>query len=645
MKDTAIRECYIDLAIKMGLTYSKEKSTFRVYSPNNESLILRIYEKDKSIIGKNYNMLKNSNGIFSLTINEDLNNKFYTYVTEENLEVTDPYSVAASMNSQKSAIIDLKDTDPKGWDKHKIPETKADEAIIYELHIKDFTFSPSSATKNRGKYLGLVEENTKYKNVSTSLDHLKELGVTHVHLMPIYDYLTVDESNDKFFDDNNYNWGYDPELYNVPEGSYSTNSNDPKTRIRELKEMIMRLHENGIKVVMDVVYNHLFRSWNSNFESLSPGYYLRRNDKGTITNGSGCGSEMNTESKMFRKFILDSIEFWMKEYKIDGFRFDLMGLIDITTMEKIVKLAKTINEEAIIYGEPWTGGESALAPEKMTLKGSQKDKGFACFNDTLRDCIKGDNNGSGLGFAMGDFNRKLCVESGIAGSISFDSLHNGFTSNSSETINYVNSHDDLILWDKINVALKEESIENKKDIYKLANSIIFLSFGIPFIHEGNEFLRSKNLISNTYNGPASINEVNWNLKYENIDVFNFFKDLIALRKEIKPFKNFSKDLIKNNLIFMDFKTKPLIGYIIREADNEYFIIFHNASTKNEEVDIQNIIFTINRKFHTNYSREMLNINKVFDKNGKKLENIASEIFLEINNFGSEVFRINKKDRM
>lgn len=634
------RKLYSD--VEMGLTYSKESSTFRVFSPPNKNLKLRIYEKAEEIVGKDYPMEKNRNGIFEITIFKDLKGKFYTYITDTNSEVTDPYSVSASVNSNKSAIIDLNETNPEGWENHYRPKIKNSEAIIYEMHIKDFTFSKTSNVKNRGKFLGVVESGTKFGDCSTGIDHLVELGVTHVHLMPIYDYLTVDEREENFFVDKNYNWGYDPELFNVPEGSYSTDPLCPKNRIIELKTMIMKLHEAGIKVVLDVVYNHVYRGKRSNFETLYPGYYLRYRYDGTPSNGAGVGTEMDTQRPMYRKFILDSIKFWMEEYTVDGFRFDLMGLIDIDTMEAVVNLAKKIDEDVLIYGEPWTGGYTTLDDRKMVVKGSQQNKGYACFNDIFRDCLKGDNNGRGLGFVMGDFNKKICVETGIAGSIEFDSLHHGFAYEPTESINYANSHDDLILTDKISLALRGADASMKEDVNKLANSILFTSFGIPFIHEGNEFLRSKNGISNTYNGPASLNAIDWSLKQKNKKFTKYFIDLIYLRKRINSFAKYDKIDIRNNLFFLDLKFNPIIGYIIVH-DEEAYVIYHNASIKDVKADPENALRSLSKNYRMKVDLDNIVVNKIFDKGGFTNDDREVNIFdVVVGKLSTEVYYIRTK---
>ncbi|MDO5028351.1 MAG: type I pullulanase [Bacillota bacterium] len=641
MNKEDLYKAYVDLDIKLGLDYSKEKSTFRVYSPANNNLKLRIFQSAKDIVGMTYTMTKDPNGVFYKSISGDLDGCYYAYITDQDLEVSDPYAIGAMINSRKAAIVDLADTNPAGFLDHKKPQTKVSEAIIYELHIKDFSFSENSAAKNRGKYLGLAERGTRYKDLATGLDHLVDLGISHVHLLPVYDFLTVNESKESFFEDNNYNWGYDPMFFNLPEGSYASQPQEPKNRIRELKQLIMALHQAGLKVVLDVVYNHHYLGGKSNFEVLCPGCYFRKDDQGNFSNGSGVGNEFKSEGKMARKFIVDSIKYWMKEYKVDGFRFDLMGLIDIDTMEELVREARRIDPDVLIYGEPWLGGESTLAVEKRSLKGKQRSKGFACFNDNLRDCIKGGNRGSSQGFVMGDTSKKICIETGIAGSIDLDDNHQGFTDQAQESINYVNSHDDLILWDKIDLSFQGASYEEKVAAYKLANSIIFLSFGLPFIHEGNEFLRNKKGQANSYNSPISLNQVDWDLKAKNLQVYKFFKDLISLRKSLSFFSDYKAQDIREKLLFLDLADRPIISYFIKDRDKFYFIS-HNGGKVTESINLENYLPLIKEKFSLDLNLDQVSLKTIFNKNGYCQEDLACPRNIEINSLGSQVIIIEKK---
>lgn len=641
MTEENLYDAYVDLNTQLGLDYSKDKSTFKVYAPGLKSLALRIFKSATDIVGKTYEMDKDPSGIFSISLDGDHDGSFYSYIVDSSIEVSDPYSIASMINSKKSAIVDLNATNPKGFLDHKKPPTKAGEAIIYELHIKDFSFNENSGVKNRGKFLGLGEEGTSFKGEKTALDHLVDLGISHVHLMPVYDFLTVDEDSDSFYKDDNYNWGYDPEFYNVPEGSYSIKPADPKNRIRELKTLIMDLHSKGLKVVVDVVYNHTYRGEKSNFQMLCPNYYYRTDNQGRLTNGSGCGNEFRSEAKMARKFILDSIKFWMEEYKVDGFRFDLMGLIDIETMKEVSRLAKSIDPDVLLYGEPWLGGDSPLPLEARTLKGSQRSQGFACFNDDFRNAVKGSNRGHSLGFIGGNAAEKIAVETGLVGSINFDDKHQGFANEPRESINYLNSHDDLILWDKIDLSLGDRSFEEKKDIYKLANSILFLSFGLSFIHAGNEFLRTKYGRANSYKDPISINQIDWDLKVKNKDVNNFFKDLIALRKSLKFFTSFTATDIRSNLFFIDHGDLPVISYVIRDGEKFYFIS-HNSGKEACIIDGKNLIAKINSKLKENLEIDKLSLNRSFNKNGFTDERLDDINKLRIDPLGSELIIIEKR---
>lgn len=331
---------------ELGMLYTPYKTIFRVWSPLKDKITLFIYNDGEGLERKAYVMSRGNDGVHEATIKGDLKGKFYTYLVDENKEVTDPYSISSSMNSIRSAIIDLEDTNPQGWENHTIPYNRRNcDAIVYEVHIKDFTAHESSGANHKGKYLGFAEENTSYNGLSTGISHLKDLGVTHVHILPVSDFISVREDKELFFQEGNYNWGYDPELFNVPEGSYASEPADPTSRVKELKTMIMALHESGLKVILDVVYNHTFRSYDSNFNTLMPNYYYRNNPDGSFSNGSGVGNEMATERPMVRKFVIESLLYWANEYKVDGFRFDLMALIDIDTVEEAVSRLREIKPD------------------------------------------------------------------------------------------------------------------------------------------------------------------------------------------------------------------------------------------------------------------------------------------------------------
>lgn len=606
---------------KLGIKYSKEETSFKVLAPTINDVKLLIYEGPEETSREEYPMEKSEDGIYKTVIKGDLKNKFYTYLVNNKNEVTDPYSYAASLNGIRSCILDLNETNPEGWEEHSIPFRKElCKSIIYEVHVKDFTIHPSSNVEHRGKYLGFCQEGTIYNGLSTGIDHLKELGITHVHLMPVYDYLTVKEEKEYFYHEKNYNWGYDPEHYNIPEGSYSLKPEDPKARIKELKTLIMKLHEAGISVVMDVVYNHTFRGKTSNFNVLYPDYFYRTLENNCFSNGSSCGNELATERKMVGKFIKESLIYWMEEYKIDGFRFDLMALIDIKTVKEIVKELKKIKEDVLIYGEPWTGGKTTLPDTMTTTKGTQINKGFAFFNDEFRDAIKGDNDGYKKGFAHGNIDEKINVETGIVGSIYYDEAHIGFTASPCETINYVNSHDNLILQDKLLKLYPNSTEEKLMEYSKFIMSILFTSQGITFIHAGNEFLRSKEMVKNSYKSPISVNAIDWSLKEKNIEFFNFTKDLIELKKTYPQFNLSTTEEIRNKIKFLDTKLdENFIAYTL-ETDKfgKYLLVIHNGNLESR------LILTSNIKKHLKYyykGFEDIKLDKIFGTDGLIYEEV------------------------
>lgn len=559
---------------KLGLTYSKDRSIFRLWTPEKESVFLCIYSNYQDLRPDKYEMKKAEDGVFEVELKGDYKDLFYTYLLDD-LEITDPYSFASSINSKKSAIVDLEETDPIGFRNHKLPSTDWKKAIIYETSIKDFTGDISSSNYHRGKFLGMAERNTEFRGIKTGLDHLIELGITHVHLLPFSDFISVDEDSIYDFDSNNYNWGYDQELYNVPEGSYSVDPTNPKSRIIEAKLMIQKLHENNISVIMDVVYNHSFKTKDSNFNTIFPDYYYRKVGN-AFSNGSGVGNEFASERQMVRKFIIDSLKYWASEFRLDGFRFDLMALIDIQTIDLAVKELRKINPNILIYGEPWMALDSSLDRKQQVLWGSQSSKNFALFNAEFRDAIKGDNDGYQRGFIQGDFHQRKNLEKGIIGSIYYDDDRRGGLDFSYESINYFNSHDNLILQDKLFNTIGDNDLIKKAS--KLAFGIIFTSQGIPFFHAGNEFLRSKNGFKNTYNKPLSINGIRWDKKRENIDVFLYVKDLISIRKKYPHFYIESSDEIRKKIKFIDIEKFGTILYIIK-GDKEDLLISHNGEWK------------------------------------------------------------------
>ena len=615
--------------IKLGADYSKEATSFKVFAPNREKIDLVIIDDYKKVRRNIYPMSKDELGVFSLNLEGDYDGYFYNYIIDDEYEVTDPYAVSASINSMYSAVIDLDDTDPAGFKESKSPDIKENEAIIYEMSVKNYTAEESSGVFNRGKFLGLTEANTKYQGVKTGIDNIEELGITHVQLLPIYDFVTVDEDNNRFFDDDNYNWGYDPELYFAPEGSYATNPRDPKSRVREAKEMVKAFHDRGIRVIMDVVFNHTFKTIDSNLNTLAPKYYHRTNEDKSFSNGSGCGNELASEKPFVRKLIIDSLVHWAKEYKIDGFRFDLMALIDLETIKIALKELRKINPNIIIYGEPWMALSSPLDVNQQIWKGRQRSNGFGVFNDDFRDAIKGDVNSYSKGYIQGIFSYKSEIEHGIAGSFVRENA-SGFTDDASETINYFNCHDNLILYDKLAI-----SLDNTDDIdsyVKLALGLIMLSFGKPFIYEGNEFNHSKKNDANSYRSPLSVNSVEWEDKKNNMDLFRYTKELIKLRKEIQAFKYTSKEEINKRLRFIDGLDESMIGYTL---DDSYLIIMNaNKFEMNVEQALLKKYIKLNKTDK---------IEKIFDKEGKNNIGLYINEGLSVESLSMNVYKIGENN--
>lgn len=621
---------------KLGFTYSKENTIFRLWSPIKDDVKLCIYEDGESIQRRIFQMDKTEDGCHQVMIEEDLDGFFYAFLLDNRSEVTDPYSISSSLNSIRSAIVDLEKTNPEGWKTHTIPKDENHtDAIIYELHIKDFTFDETSNVEYSGKFLGISEEETSYKGFSTALSHLIELGITHVHLMPIYDFLTVNEDLDFFEVDGNYNWGYDPELYNNVEGSYSTKPKNPYSRIKEFKKMIMALHNAGIQVVVDVVYNHTFLGGESNFNAIMPGYYYRMTESGHYSNGSGCGNELASENPMVRQFIVDSAKFWLDEYKLDGFRFDLMALTDKTTMKLVVDELRNGHPDILIYGEPWAGGLSTLDYDQMPVKGTQNQLGVAMFNDEFRDAIKGDNNGYKKGFSQGNNSFKHAVESGIVGSIHYDGYRIGFTQSPNETINYINAHDDLILYDKMKKIFPSLDEEEIVSLNRLAFGILMTSQGIPFFHSGNEFLRSKNMISNTYNAPSSINNLDWSLKEKNQEFYYYFKDLIKLRKTYEVFRLPKAEDIKNFIKFVNLYLEGVISYTLKRSNGDLLLVLHNA--RRDTITLDKKIIMDHLRDHQGIVLEKIKINKIFDGRGLVKDEIADGNLLHVDSLSTEVY--------
>lgn len=569
----------------LGIEYKKDWTGFRVWAPAAQKIELLLFEDEsdsESILKAELH--RSNNGTWFLGVEGDLAGKYFLYrvnIDGNISDTVDPYTRGLSANSKRGLIVDLEATDPEDWNNDKrIVLNNPQDAVIYEIHVKDFSSSPFSGMANKGKYLSFIERETKNKEgLKTGLDHLLELGITHVHLLPVFDFATVNEYN---HDD--YNWGYDPYFYNVPEGSYASNpSND--SRIREFKKMIKVLHDNNLAIVMDVVYNHSFAAIDSAFNILFPGYYYRFDSSGNYSNGSGTGNELDTEKAMARKFIIDSLLYWTKEYHIDGFRFDLLALYDQDTMKVIERELRKINPFLLLYGEPWTGGHTTLDPSKQMLKGRQKGMRIAVFNDNFRNAIKGDNDGMGKGFvALAPFQGEI-IKKGVVGSIEYNERVKDFALEPSETVNYVSSHDNLTLWDKLRKSDPGMSEEDCIRMDLLAQGIVFTSQGIPFLQGGEEILRTKYGHHNSYNAGIEINQLKWERKSKYKYVFDYYQGLIKLRREHPAFRMINNQQIKKHLFF--FKTHvDTVGFILKDHPNhdiwKDIIVFYNPHKKEIE---------------------------------------------------------------
>ncbi|MFX0557395.1 type I pullulanase [Maribacter sp. CXY002] len=580
----------------LWVSYGKSATNFKLWSPIANKVILRLYKNGHdSIPEANYEMQSSNDGLWSKRLDGDLNGKYYTYQIKTNKtwlnETPGIYAQAVGVNGKKAMVLNLKSTNPIGWEKDSGPKLNyPNEAIIYELHIRDMTIHPNAGSSRPGKYLGLVEEGTKGpKGVATGIDHLKELGITHVHLLPTFDHYAIDETN---LDTPQFNWGYDPNNYNVPEGSFSSDPFNAEVRIREFKKMVKAFHDNGIGVILDVVYNHTGKTEESNFNQEVPGYYYRHLQDGSYSDAAACGNETASERAMMRKFMLESILYWTKEYHIDGFRFDLMGIHDIATINKIADEVKEVNPNIMLYGEGWTAKDSPLPKFKQALKQNiQQLPKISAFSDDLRDALKGSVfEDKDIGFVNGGKKMEESIKFGIVGAIKHPQIDykavnysdQPWTNEPWQAISYVSCHDNHTLFDKLKISRSDATLPQLTAMDKLANAIVLTSQGTSFLHAGSEFLRTKNGEHNSYNLPDSINQIDWNRKNEFKNVFKYYKNLISLRRAHPAFRMTSAKDVANNLEFIT-ADEGTISYIIKNnANNDEWkniLVTYNANEK------------------------------------------------------------------
>jgi pullulanase len=564
----------------LGVKWTPEKTIVRIWAPTAKRILFRLYKEgfNGAPVRELY-MCPDQSGTWVLEINEDLENLFYTLQVRDNSgwlkEGPDIYAVATGINGRRGMIVDLQKTNPVSWEtdkRHTFPHPA--DMIIYEIHIRDFSIAPSSNIKHRGKYPGFTERGTRLPNgESTGLDHLIEMGISHVHLLPISDFFTVDETKIA----PQYNWGYDPLNYNVPEGWYSTNPVDGLVRIREFKQLVRTLHENRIGVILDVVYNHSGLIYDSYFNQTVPGYFYRFDKDGAFSDASLCGNELATEREMVRKFIIDSVAYWAEEYHIDGFRFDLMGIIDIETMNRIRRRLDEIDPRIFMYGEGWTAGPSPLLENLRAVKLNTLllDR-IASFCDDIRNGLRGSPfDKYSRGFICGETLREEQIKFGIAGAVSHDQIIYPYVDTSrvawanqpGQCINYVSSHDNLTLFDKIQYSCPEASKEMTERIARLAVGIILTSQGVPFLLGGEEMLRSKGGNADSYAAPDELNRIDWTLKTRNKEMVEFTKKCIKIRQQHPAFRMPDADMIRKKLRFFGKYIPGVIAYELCDHAN------------------------------------------------------------------------------
>lgn len=637
----------------LGAIIVDSKTQFRTWSPLAKGVYLKVYTDG---VGNNLvetlPMERHWTGVWFVEILRSLDGYFYTFTYEfssQKEETIDIYAKGCGVNGERGAIIDFSSTNPAGWDRVKNPVCKSPcDAVIYETHVRDFTVDETSGVsfENKGKFLGFTEKGTTCNGVKTGIDHLVELGVTHVQLLPVEDFATVDESKPHKAQ---FNWGYDPKNYNCLEGSYSTDAEDPKKRIKEFKTLVMELHKRGIGVVMDVVYNHTYFSDKSAFHKSFPFYY-HRTKEGWFTNGSGCGCETASERKMVRKFIVDSLKFWATEYKIDGFRFDLMALHDIETVNYIRDELDKINPQLLMYGEGWTGGESPLASDKLAYKWNSYSFGrVGLFNDNIRDGVKGGTfNAYDRGYVSGNMNAAGTICRALTGCVPHYQLKGHhqeccWAFEPTQSINYCEAHDNNTVWDKLCISVKDESEEIRVKMDKLAAAIVILSQGVPFIHCGQDFLRTKPKIlkegeapndwniydENSYNAPDYTNSIKWDRKAKYKDVFDYYRRLIALRKSSQLFRLSTKGEVESCHRFYGQSDGNLLMYSLMR-DDECFLVAINPYHTEKSFEIPWDLWN-NGKFFVRFDSEGRRLTTPLENREFKVEGISMLVLKKFKN--------------
>ena len=571
----------------LGASWSPEQTFFRLWAPTAAAVKINLYASGDYRVDdllEQVEMTPDVNGTWVATVAGDLNGTYYTYCVEVDgtvNEACDPYARAVGVNGQRAMVINLDATDPEGWENDRDPhyDNTITEAIIYELHVRDLSVDENSGIVNKGKFLGLIETGTTTpEGIPTGLDHIKALGVTHIHLLPSYDYGSVDETA---LEDNVFNWGYDPVNYNVPEGSYSTDPFNGEVRAKEFKQMVKGLHDNGISVIMDVVYNHVYSGEDFCFNKIVPLFFSRVSAEGVFSAGSGCGNDTASERAMVKKYIVDSVKYWADEYHIDGFRWDLVGLIDTETVNEVMEEVHKTHPNIIFYGEGWTMS-TQLTKDGYTMTtqvNSQETPGFAFFSDTLRDAIRGGNsNNSKPGYAAGS--------GGFAGNIADCFIGApAWCKSPTQTVNYASCHDNHTLFDRITMSTPDNTFEERVKMNNLAAAIVLTSQGIPFIHAGEEMLRSKPLEDgsfdhNSYKSPDEVNNLKWaDLNQEQYQItYAYYQGLIAFRKAHPALCMTSAEEVSEKITKLGGLDFNVVGFHIASGangeENELIVVFN-----------------------------------------------------------------------
>ena len=565
------------------VSYSPKQTTFKLNAPQKP--ILRIYDTGRGGNAiKKIKMKQTATNVWETTINGDLKGKFYTFDIGRG-ETPGVFAKAVGINGHRGAIVDMQTTNPTGWNNdHRLTLKNPADLIIYEMHHRDFSIDPSSGLVNKGKFLALTEQK--------AIKHLKELGVNAVHILPSFDFASIDESNTTT---PQYNWGYDPLNYNVPEGSYSFDAEQPTRRILELKQMVQALHKAGIRVILDVVYNHTFDIAGGNFDRTFPMAYYRYTADGKPSNGSGCGNETASEKSLMRQFMLESMKYWVNEYHIDGFRVDLMGIHDIETMNIIRKELSAIDPNIFIYGEGWTAGSCAYPTEKLALKAHIKQMpDIAAFSDELRDALRGPfSDNKQAAFLGGVPGFEESIKAGIAGMIAHPQIDytkvnytkEPWANQPTQMISYVSCHDDMCLTDRLKASIPETEYDLDELIRldELAQTAIFTSQGITFMLSGEEMLRDKKGVHNSFNSPDEINHLDWNNLKKYPQLFNYYKGLIQMRKNHPAFRLGNAELVRKHLEFLPTQHDCLVAFRLKDHAggdkwNNIYVVLNGNNT-------------------------------------------------------------------